>query len=446
MNTAGVVLDFYDDVSGSLVKKAKAGMDRPGDLADTLGDFHFLTPDERDVLRDEAYALVVHNEGKVLRKFACVDSGNTVLSVLYFMENWDKLPTEAVKTAAANLQEWCGEYGLPVPSLVKMAAVSGMSRSRDPVRQPVVGEDADWAQRTNLVSIRGGADSGRVIPTASQLKTAGVEGGGMVLTTDKRDVGVHEKLPKLNVNDNVSLDSLYRGKKAKAPLDVSGKAPEVQVKRSSANLTALAGKYPLDAMADVEKAVEYFDENYKSMDPVDAHIFAVKTASRARDLGIEVSDALSRYGSTTYARDVDAHLANRLAVCAPEHADLYEELREKRASMQPIEFASLLSEADEVTGLKWSWGGEVADPFFSTFGEKRASSWSWQSRTGDFIGEDDLKWLARNGRPLVHKHFSSEISSAFAQDPIAIFESLPDDSKTILARLAADRFDSLGTN
>jgi hypothetical protein len=198
-------------------------------------------------------------------------------------------------------------------------------------------------------------------------------------------------------------------------------------------------------MADVQKAIQYFEENYKDMEPVEAHIFAVKTASRAEELGLDYSETMFRYGSTEYASDVDFHMANRLAVSAPEYKELYTELREKRASIEPEEFAQLLSDADEVSGLKWSYGGEVADPFFATFG-KTASSWSWQSRTGDFVSEDDLVWLAKNGRPLIHKHFSSDLVNGFIHEPLTVFESLPDDSKAILARLASGRFDGMSTN
>lgn len=468
MKTAGVVLDFYDDLPGAHFKKA---FPLPEELPECIKTAHILTPEEREVLRDDAYALVMSDSGKVLRKFACVDEGNTVLSVLYFMENADKLPAEAVKTAAENLFAFCEEFGLPVPSKVKTAAKSGMARTRDPIMQPLLGDSADWAQRTNLVSVRGGADQGRVIPTASQMKTAEAHGGGVTLTTDKKNVGVKSKMPKLNVNGKFTttvadieakkkdrervnyLDSFHklnpeadpRKTKKAAPVDITGQEPELKVKRASADLTALGGKYPLDSMADVQRAIQYFEENHKEMSPIETHIFAVKTAARAEELGLQVPEDLTRYGSIEYAPDVDFHMANRLAVCSPEYKELYTELREKRASMEPEEFADLLTEADTLSKLRWSWGGDVADPYYATFG-KTASSWSWQSRTGDFISEDDLRWLARNGRPLIHKHFSSELVNGFINDPIAVFESLPDDSKVILARLAAGKYDGMSTN
>jgi hypothetical protein len=174
----------------------------------------------------------------------------------------------------------------------------------------------------------------------------------------------------------------------------------------------------------------------------------VKTASRAEDLGIEVSDLLARYGSTEYAPDVEAHLANRRSL-APDWKDVYDDLQEKRASIDPEVFAELLSQADEGAGLHAVWGGPVCDPYLSTFGggiTKEADIWSWQSRTGEFVSSDQIKNLAINGRPLIHKHFDSDTTNGFCKDPIPVFESLPDTHKIILARLANDMNDGLAAN
>jgi hypothetical protein len=74
---------------------------------------------------------------------------------------------------------WQGAKGLMkragVIDKVKKAPANGAGKQRDPMAQPLVGDESDWAARTNLVSVRGGADSGRVIPTANQMKTAGLK-------------------------------------------------------------------------------------------------------------------------------------------------------------------------------------------------------------------------------------------------------------------------------
>lgn len=399
MKTAGVVFDFYDDPTGDLVKKT---FPTPDDVPDIIKTAHMLTAEEHGVLRNEAYALVLVNEGRHIRKFACVDAGNTALSTLYFLQNWESLPDNAVKTACVNLTIRCEEFDLPTEGIEKVASSKGMSRNRDPMKQgPYVSDDADWAQRTNLLSVRGGADSGRVIPTANGMKTASIAN----------------------------------------MIDVSGQSPAPVLMRKTASITALEGRYPLDSYADVAKAVQYFTDSGVDMDPETRHEFCVKTASRAISLGIEVSEDMERYGSTEFALDVDAHLANRRAICEPEWIPVFNELQEKRAHMEPMEFAKLLEVADREAGLNWHWGSHISDPFYATFGgnsEKLASDWAWEGRVGDHVNAGQLKNLAINGRPLMHKHFSSEIVSAFQQDPIAIFDSLPDTSKTIISRLAND--------
>lgn len=483
MKTAGVVLDFYDDLEADLLKRTFPTTDV---LPEAIKTAHILSSEEREVLRDEAFALVMTNEGKTLRKFACVDPGNTLLSALYLTENADKLPEEALKIASANVQQACEFFKLPIESLEKIAGRKatdatnkGLARQRDPMRQPLVGDEADWNERTNLVSVRGGADSGRVIPTANQMKTAAV---GMGLVDAKKKLGLYPKASapktasseaaeKMAKKDHEEVDYLKDfhklnpeadPKKAKKKesnsgcgpmktanaIDVSGLEAPVKVKKASAQHMAL-GQYPLDSYADVEAAVQFFEDNHLELTPEERHDFAVKTASRADELGIPLTELLDRYGSVEYSVDVEAHISNR-RLLAPDHTPLWNELQEKRASIAPEEFAKLLGEADEAAGLNWYYGGHLADPFFATFGGNKAKTasvtWSWQSRTGDYVSADQLKRLALDGRPMVEKQFTKDLADAFSKSPIAIFESLPDLQKKILARLASQEFDGLINN
>lgn len=384
MKTAGVVLDFYDDPKGSVLKQA---FPTPEALPDIVKTAHILSSEEREVLRDDAFALVIHDNGKIFRKFACVDPGNTLLSALYYTASKDLLPAEAQKVAAINIQAACEEFGLDIPT-IKTAAEGtpskGNARNRDSMRQPLVGDEADWAARTNLVSVRGGADSGRVIPTANQMKTAGV-------------------------------------------VDVSGKDPETVFVKKTAQITAL-GVYPLDSYADVQKAASYFNENWAEFDPADRREFCKMASARAEELGIETPDLMRRYGAQGYADDVENHLAARRAA-APEYKELYNEMQEKRAEIEPEIFAQLLVKADEASGLNWQWGGAVADPFFSTFGE------TVKTANAEGVTDDQLLSLARDNG--LHGVF--EFAAEFNKDPVAIYDSLPADSKKIIADLAKEK-------
>jgi hypothetical protein len=456
MKTAGLVLDFYDDKTGGILKEVCPTPDR---LPEAVKVAHILSAEERSVLRDEAFALILHNDGEQLRKFACVDEGNTVLSTLYFMETFDRLPPEAVKTAAQNLIAFNAEFGLPAPHLLKLAAATGMSRKRDSMQQPLVGDEADWAARTNLVSVRGGADSGRVIPTANAMKTASVEKTALI-EQKTQTLGVpHKKVVEgLHSVGSATASELLRRKRLNAALppqpgnlrkgvqaifkgssvvDVSALEPEFHMQNKTASRTALGDRFSLDSFSDVEDAITYFEEGWTAMGPAQRHEFSVKTAARAEELGIQVPELMARYGSTEYAPDIDAHLANRRAV-APQFEEVWNDLQEKRAMIEPESFASLLQEADELVGLNFEWGGSVMDPYFATFGgagDTEKLAWAWEGADGEKIDEDGLKAISHD---KLAETFSPDFVEAFAHDPVTIFSSMPDQHKVLISRMVAE--------
>jgi hypothetical protein len=404
MKTAGVVFDFYDDPDGRILREA---FPSPEELPEIVKTAHILTPEERDVLRDDGFALILQNEGKIFRKFACVDPGNTLLSLLYFEKTGGLLPEDVQAEAYSGIVRRALEFDLiDENGKIKTAeaknkkdgAPNAMSRTRDSMKQPLVGDEADWAQRTNLVSVRGGADSGRVVPTANQMnmKMAGV-------------------------------------------IDVTGRDPTPVIAHTKAKIAALDGRYPLDSYADVRAAVHYFTEGWTEFSPEDRREFCKVAAPRAAEIGLEVPELMARYGATEYAPDVDAHISSRLAnVKEPRHREIYEVFREKRAELEPETYAALLRQADKVTGLEFEWGGVIADPWYSTFGgaspaEKTAFGWEGGGYTVD---AEKLQDAAASG--VLKGEFEDDLVKAFEKDPVAIFSSLPDDTKAVIARLASE--------
>jgi hypothetical protein len=483
MKTAGVVFDFYDDPSGRLLKESFPTAES---LPEVIKTAHILRPEEHDVLRDEAFALVMTNDGKVLRKFACIDPGNTLLSHLYFEKTASQLPEEARKVAEQNIAAALSKFSMLKEAKEKpedgRGRASGMSRTRDSMRQPLVGDEADWAARTNLVSVRGGADAGRVIPTANQMKTAsemaeskpstnpsdtssdwlkgfkgttlferakGLEAKQIAhdLERNRREQAKAAKDARFsNESESLRLQKsqldLERrmhglGGQKTAMVDVSGKEATLQFVQKTASLHALGDKYPLDSYADIRAAVEFFSQSWPEFDPHERHEFCVKTAARAQAIGLEVSEQMLRYGSTEFAPDLDAHIANRKANVEPEFHEAYDALLEKKAEIEPEVFAELLTRADIASGLNWHWGGAVSDPYLATFGgqsETEKVAYSWEGN-GVEVDAEQLQNLAGN-RDLLMGSFEKDIVYAFQKDPVTIFESLPDDSKTVIARLA----------
>lgn len=421
MKLAGVIIDFYDDVSGSGLKSVYP---TPDGLPEAIKTAHILNPEERAILRDEAYALVMQDEGKMIRKFACVDRGNTLLSLLYFTKNHDILPPEAVKVAAANLEKACDSFGIKTPTLLKVAAKTGMVKKRDPMQQPLVGDEADWAQRTNLLSIMGSTDTGRVSSSVGQgMKTAGAEGA-----------------TALETNDKTRKDQQSTGGSATMVVDITNSKSGIKLKKANASATfALGNRYPLDSFANVQRAVSYFDEHWTKMPPDDRHEYASKTAARADELGIRYGELLERYGSSEYAPDLDAHISSRKAVVEQELAGIYEELQEKRASLEPEAFAKVLHEIDKTAGLVEFYGGPIKDHIWSTFGSNertKVANWSWTSSSGTHIDAAGLQRVLTDGYDSLTQKFDSSLIEGMVAQPTIVFDSLPEDSKEIIARLA----------
>lgn len=116
---SGLVLDMYDDSNGEVLRSIFPIREGVSDLVKTA---RFVSQEEREELPDGVFALVLTGGEAPLRKYACVDAGNTALSVEYFLREGHKLPEEAQKVAAANLVTACHWYGLPPNRMLEKAA------------------------------------------------------------------------------------------------------------------------------------------------------------------------------------------------------------------------------------------------------------------------------------------------------------------------------------
>jgi hypothetical protein len=119
LKLSGLILDVYDDQRGQVMRELFQARDA---VPDFIKQAHALQPDEREALPDDVFALILQDQDVTLRKYACIDAGNTELAVRYFLSTGHKLPVEAQKVAAANLITACSWYGLTPPDeLTKVA-------------------------------------------------------------------------------------------------------------------------------------------------------------------------------------------------------------------------------------------------------------------------------------------------------------------------------------
>ena len=117
---SGLVLDVYDDKDLEIFRSVFPVKEA---LPDIIKEAHVLNSKEQGRLPDDLFALVLMDDDVVLRKYACIDPGNTALSVEYFLKTAQKLPAEAQKLAAENLLKACEWYDIEPPADLQKIAL-----------------------------------------------------------------------------------------------------------------------------------------------------------------------------------------------------------------------------------------------------------------------------------------------------------------------------------
>lgn len=452
---SGYVFDTYDDVDGQVLRSV---VQDPNHLPHFVKTASRLTPTQLESLPDDQFALILYDGTAKLKKYATVDKGNTTLSVLYLLKQAHLLPPDAVKTAAINLIGACLHHGLAVPPELEKAAKSGTSevsgKSQTPYAKgskvhkvqfpeiagqpkeshdnPQLGRgDAAWEDVKDRTNVAGSPGTNFMeLPTFSQkekIKVAHAEAAQEVAGLFGNQASVKQQ----SWRETPYFDAT--GWDPSKAFNPDAKAPET---------TLLNGSYPIDGYDQVKTASVYFNENWKDLPHRDRHKYCVKLAARMEQLGMDVPENVARYGSTTYAADVDSYVEARRSYVLEESHDALDMLLEKRAQVSPNVFAEALAEFDKLNNLNWHWDAQVADPWFTTFGpsiEKLAAADWHYTEGGTRIREEDLEVLARNGHERLCKSFGAEFAKEFCKSPKTFFEALPAPNKLILARLASDR-------
>jgi hypothetical protein len=398
------MIDFYDDTTGEVLRKKLPSLE---DVPDFIKTAEKLDSATLDSLPDDVFALVAFDDGRKMRKFACTDKGNTALSVIYFMENKDRLPEEVQKLAASNLVKACQWYDMRPPTEMSKLALAG-------------------ALTAALYGHQGAKDFSR----RQKMLKAGVPGSQVMKTSEL--TGSYT-MPMSKKIKEASLDPY---------IDITGMKPPVKIEKEVGQRNCLvkegSAKYPIDTLEQVQKASDYFMEHRTDFTPFERHQYCIKLSSRADELGAKVPDVIEKYGSSTLSPTVIMDIRNRQAYFheeTPEH-ELLSDMMDKVASIKPEFLASTLEAFDKATDLDLQWDNGVRDPYYSVFGfEKKAEySFSYGDKT---VSETRLRRCASECRKQVVDLFGEDMANEFAKKPVQIFESLPLDNKRILMNMSA---------
>lgn len=400
--SAGSILDFYDDPSGFILRQKVASVDQ---LPDYIREADFRSPEKLASLHDDAFALIMVDGGKKMRKYACTDKGNTALSVIYFLENQHKLTKEAQQVAANNLVDACVGFGLEVPTLLKIAAGPKTKKA------DLTGTEVMPLQASEPTNDHAAYTEDGVAPISSVRKTAAAS------PETRRYVDVTGR-------------------------QVMRKVASIQHQRYCL-VKEGTGHFPLDSYGDVVEANRWFEENRTSLSPADRREYCTKLASRADELGIRVTDNIRKYAGAGYADrdDVMAAVATRMQYWSegePERT-LLQGLMGKYASVAPDVFCEALSSFDRVTGLDLLWDDGIPDPVASTYGFEKKAEWTW-AQGSDLLKEDQLKQGVLDSGKIhqIKARFGGDVAKGLVENPVQVFDSLPLDSKRIISRIVLD--------
>ncbi len=436
METAGIVLDPYDNLLD-----LKAIFPSADVIPDSVKIAHSISSVERDVLPDDVFALVLLNDGDRLRKFACIDEGNTLLNVGYFFLHGHKLPEEAQKVAAANLSVACGWYGLEVPEELEKVAL-GLGTVLTAATLPSLVKGTGGQIRDNLSATRHAhghiMTPGEQSALGSMMKRAEVSGTDLAPNQGPGDLIAATARGKPG-SSNTSAAKMA----AMSPyVDVTNLAPEVKTASISAEHTAYQGMYPLDSYLQIKQASSYFDMYLGDMPPEMRHEYAVNLVKRASAVGIEVSEEALTYGGTEFASDAQIKIGcdTRRPFLTEKQAHVLNGLVNLREELGPDKFCETLAEFDKLAGLDLRYDRAVLDPYATTYGSIKQAADNGDSwvNGNDYITKKQIENYGITAFSTLKDDYGEDFAKEYQKDPWGIFSSLPVDQQRRIARAAGN--------
>lgn len=207
----------------------------------------------------------------------------------------------------------------------------------------------------------------------------------------------------------------------------------------------ILGIYPVDTHAQVQAAVDYFDEHALRFNLRDRVEYARELAPFVKSAGLELSDKLAEYSGPP-RDDVSAafHIRKRFT-----HEHYHEELRqiEKVASSHMYDadyVADLLYDFDVRAGISHTYG-RIPDPHQSLFYNEKTASVDmpddiWTGPTDTLRRHELESWVqSQDYTDLMKTQFPIDLVNSMRENPWPIFSSLPEPHKTIISRMCNDK-------
>jgi hypothetical protein len=450
MNLSGLVLDFYDEP-----RELTEIFPNQEDVPENIKCASALSPEEHGSLPDHVFALVLRDGDHQLRKYACIDSGNTELAVHFFLKNAHKLPEEAQKTAAANLIKACGWYDLQPPDELEKIAL-GIGTGLRLAIAPMIASDTAQQAKANMAAQSRFAPGTVITPQQQQAAKMAEASGTYIMpnqapgklrpvkkATITKTAEQETAKPQLETTQGTSgeqVQKLPQGKDMQPYVDVGSKQVSTKAVKKEAQFSAIGKSYPLEDYGQVKMAAAYYEENSNQFNIHERREFCVNLVKRASALGIVVSEEAQRYGSEKYASmpEIQAAIDLRRPFVDAEMNIQLDGLLKHAGVIDPDVFCATLGVLDRQAQIDWMYDRNILDPYLSTFGiQKQAEDENW-SQGVDYVTRKQIENYAVTGLGALTGEYGDDFSEEFRKDPWGIFMSLPVDQKRRIARAAGD--------
>jgi hypothetical protein len=362
---------------------------------------------EQSDLLDRDFALIlVDDQGREHRKFACHDAGNAALSEFYLLNAPHGLGPDAMKIAAANIQEAAQAYGMTahvrIDELASERATVNTQDSRR-VMEKAANYSASSAGDGGLGALYAKAMGSNPMTQAKTMAT-----GGVVSTPTLALIGED-------------------GPEAVVPL--TKKTAKVKKLKE---IVKNASTSPFDILVQLQ-------QDWDSIDEYGRRDVSVPLCKLASVSGMEVPYSIYKYAGETLNKNFPAIMQDRKNFTTRE--DLcsgYDRLSKIAAAMPLSDVVEATHLLDEQAGLYGRYGDRIPHPILAVYSQEKAAEYSWSSG-GDFVSERMLKSYSGStaSDTAMKALFSEKTLEGFRADPLKSFKAMPEEQKILVARMAS---------
>lgn len=209
----------------------------------------------------------------------------------------------------------------------------------------------------------------------------------------------------------------------------------------------ILGRYPVNSVSDIDAAYDYFVEHRHKFDPDNRRIYADQLAGHMKTAGYEIPDIVSTYLGGP-RDDISAGIHIRRVNSREEMHGRLDAIEKLAKYEHPSDVMEMLDKWDRDAGLHLRYH-MIPDAVQTVYGIDKQADFDESSWTGDTdsLQRGDLEaWVnSTDFGETMKKQFPLDLVNSMRQpgSAWAIFSSLPDPHKKIIARMCNDTSSSL---